>query len=262
MDNQNAGNGQSPVYVVLGATGGIGSELCRRLAEREGARLVLGGRSREKLDGLAGELDAETRTVELDATDSEAVDGLFETAFSEFGGVTGATNCVGAFLLKPAHMTSDEEFDEQLSLNLKTAFATVKAAANHMRDGGSVVLLSSVAGRVGLENHEAVAAAKAGVTGLAMSAAATYVSRGLRFNVISPGLIQTKMTEGVTRSETSREASRELHPLDRLGEPQDIASMISWLLDPEQDWVTGQDFGIDGGLSTLRPLPRRSSKSG
>jgi NAD(P)-dependent dehydrogenase (short-subunit alcohol dehydrogenase family) len=262
MDNADNQNNVNPVYVVLGATGGIGSEVCRRLAGESGARLVLEGRSQEKLDALAAELDAETRTVELDATDTGAVDGVFKTAFSEFGGVTGAVNCVGAFLLKPAHMTSDAEFDEQLTLNLKTAFGTVKAAASHMRDGGSVVLLSSVAGRVGLENHEAVAAAKAGVTGLAMSAAATYVARGLRFNVISPGLIQTQMTETVTRSETAREASKQLHPLNRLGEPKDIASMICWLLNPEQDWVTGQDFGIDGGLSTLRPLPRRSSKSG
>lgn len=257
MDNRNS---QNPVYVVLGATGGIGTELCRRLARADGARLVLGGRSREKLDALAGELDAETRTVELDATDGGAVDGVFETAVSEFGGVTGAVNCVGAFLLKPAHMTTDAEFDEQLSLNLKTAFGAVKAAANHMRDGGSVVLISSVAGRVGLENHEAVAAAKAGVTGLAMSAAATYVSRGLRFNVVAPGLVQTPMTENVTRNDASREASQELHPLNRLGEPADIAAMISWLLDPAQDWVTGQEFGVDGGLSTLRPLPRRSKR--
>jgi 3-oxoacyl-[acyl-carrier protein] reductase len=255
-------NGQNPVYVVLGSTGGIGSELCRRLAQVEGARLVLGGRSQEKLDDLAGELDTDTRTVELDATDSGAVDDVFKTTTSEFGGVTGAVNCVGGFLLKPVHMTSDAEFDEQISLNLKTAFGTVKAAANHMRDGGSVVLISAVAGRVGLENHEAVAAAKAGVTGLAMSAAATYVSRGLRFNVVAPGLIQTQMTQNVTRNDASREASQELHPLNRLGEPSDIAAMISWLLDPAQDWVTGQSFGVDGGLSTLRPLPRRSSKRG
>lgn len=255
-------NGQNPVYVVLGSTGGIGSELCRRLAQVEGARLVLGGRSQEKLDDLAGELDTDTRTVELDATDSGAVDDVFKTTTSEFGGVTGAVNCVGGFLLKPVHMTSDAEFDEQISLNVKTAFGTVKAAANHMRDGGSVVLISSVAGRVGLENHEAVAAAKAGVTGLAMSAAATYVSRGLRFNVVAPGLIQTQMTQNVTRNDASREASQELHPLNRLGEPSDIAAMISWLLDPAQDWVTGQSFGVDGGLSTLRPLPRRSSKRG
>ena len=117
MDNQ------SPVYLVLGATGGIGSELCRTLAAQQGARLVLAGRDKSRLDALAGELEAETRTVELDATDTRAVDGAFGTAVSEFGRVDGVANCVGAFLLKPAHMTSDEEFAEQISLNLNTAFA-------------------------------------------------------------------------------------------------------------------------------------------
>lgn len=70
------------------------------------------------------------------------------------------------------------------------------------------------------------------------------------------------MTEGVTRSDAARQASLDLHPLGRLGEPGDVASMISWLLGPEQTWITGQTFGVDGGLSTLRPLPRRASKSG
>jgi hypothetical protein len=117
-------------------------------------------------------------------------------------------------------MTSEEEFAHQISVNLTTAFNTVKAAARHMPDGGSVVLLSSVAARAGLANHEAVAAAKAGVAGLALSAAASYVSRGLRFNVVSPGLVQTPMTENITRSETARKASLDLHPLGRLGEPR------------------------------------------
>ena len=86
------------------------------------------------------------------------------------------------------------------------------------------------------------------------------MARGLRFNVVAPGMVQTPMTEGITRNETSREASKELHPMGRLGEPSDIAAMICWLMDPEQTWITGQTFGADGGLSTLRPLPRRSSR--
>ncbi len=256
-----ANSDTTPVYVVLGATGGIGSELCRRLAERPGgANLVAGGRDEDKLESLASDHGA--HTVALDATKTGEVDRLFEEAVEGYGRVDGVANCVGSFMLKPAHMTSDEELQETLEKNLHTAFGTVKAAARHMTGGGSVVLLSSVAARVGMANHEAIAAAKAGVTGLALAAAASYVARGLRFNVVAPGLIQTAMTENVTRNETAREASRELHPLGRLGEPEDIAAMISWLLEPENDWVTGQVFGVDGGLSTLRPLPRRSSKSG
>ncbi len=189
------------------------------------------------------------------------MEGLFSRVKAEHGPIAGAVNCVGSFLLKPAHMTSEEEFAHQISVNLTTAFNTVKAAARHMPGGGSVVLLSSVAARAGLANHEAVAAAKAGVAGLALSAAASYVSRGLRFNVVSPGLVQTPMTENITRSETARKASLDLHPLGRLGEPSDIAAAIAYLLGPESAWVTGQTIGVDGGLSTLRPPVRRQAKA-
>ena len=255
MDSEN----QNPVYIILGATGGIGSELCRRLSEG-GARLVIGARDEEKLKSLAEELGA--HPISFNATKTSEVDRLFTEAIEEYGHVDGVANCVGSFMMKPAHLTTDDELDETLDMNLKTAFGTVKAAANHMKDGGSVVLISSVAARVGLANHEAIAAAKGAVTGLGLAAAASYVSRGLRINIVAPGLTETPMTEKVTASDTARQASVDLHPLGRLGEPGDVASMISWLLDPAQSWVTGQTFGIDGGLSTLRPLPRRQPKKG
>lgn len=250
------GTNEGPVYVILGATGGIGSDLCRRLSE-SGARLVVGARKEQRLNALAEATGA--LAVSLDATKSGEVDKLFARAVEKHGRVDGVANCVGSFLLKPAHLTSAEEFAETISLNLNTAFGTVKAAARHMKQGGSVVLLSSVAARVGLANHEAIAAAKAGVIGLALSAAATYVGRGLRVNVVAPGLVQTPLTAGLTASESARQASLDLHPLGRLGEPGDISPLIEWLLKPATSWVTGQVFGVDGGLSTLRPLPRRAT---
>lgn len=252
-------NGNGGAYVVLGATGGIGSDLVRRLAGN-GANVCAGARDQGKLDSLASEHGASTAT--LDATKTDEVDGLFKQARQEFGSIEGAVCCVGSFMLKPAHLTSDEDLAETMALNLNTAFGTIKAAANHMPDGGSVVLLSSVAATVGLANHEAIAAAKAAVTGLGRSAATSYLSRGLRVNIVAPGLVQTQMTENVTQNETARQASQDLHPLNRLGEPEDIASAIEWLLGPEQTWITGQVIGVDGGLSSLRPMPRRSQKSG
>lgn len=246
----------NPVYVVLGATGGIGSEVCRRLSEK-GANLVIAAQNEKKLDRLAKETDA--TSVPLDATRQKQVDTAFEAAKEEFGRIDGAVNCVGSFLLKPAHKTCDKDFAEVMSLNVNTAFNTIRSAVRYMEDGGSVVLMSSVAGRVGLANHEAVAAAKAAVVGLTMSSAATYLPRGLRFNAVAPGLVQTPMTEGITSSEAARRASTDLHPLGRLGEPGDIAPLIEWLLDPAtSSWVSGQVFGVDGGLSTLRPMPRRA----
>jgi NAD(P)-dependent dehydrogenase (short-subunit alcohol dehydrogenase family) len=121
-----------------------------------------------------------------------------------------------------------------------------------MSSGGSIVLMSSAAARIGLPNHEAIAAAKAGIIGLVYSAAATYAARRVRVNAVAPGLVQTPLTEKITSNERSRGFSLALHPLGRLGEAADIASAIRWLLNPEQSWVTGQVLGVDGGLGTLK----------
>ena len=239
------------VHVVLGATGGIGSALSRRLAEG-GAQLILAGRYQSKLSELAASLDAQPRV--LDATRFDDVERCVAFAVETRGRIDGIANCVGSVLLKPAHLTSEEEFDETLALNLRTSFAAVRAATRAMtKTGGSIALVSSAAARVGLVNHEAIAAAKAGIHGLVLSAAATYARYGIRVNAVAPGLVRTRQTEGITSNEVSERASIAMHPIGRLGEPRDVASVIAWLLNPRNDWVTGQILGVDGGLSTVRP---------
>jgi NAD(P)-dependent dehydrogenase (short-subunit alcohol dehydrogenase family) len=238
-----------PTYIVFGATGGIGSETARRLT-KEDRRVVLVGRSGSKLAELSQELKAES--FEIDVADPDPVEEVARKVFEEHGRLDGMINCAGSLLLKPAHLTSQEDWKLTMRANLDTAFSVVRAAGKVMTDGGSIVLVSSAAARLGLANHEAIAAAKAGVLGLMLSASATYGSRGLRFNAVAPGLVRTPMTERITRSETATKASEAMHAMGRLGEPGDIASMIAWLLDPEQSWVTGQVFGVDGGLATVR----------
>jgi len=243
------------VNVVLGASGGIGSALCRRLAAR-GSRLWLGARHADRLADLAAELGAEWSA--LDATDPAAVEKLVQDAAAAHGHLTGITNCVGSILLKPAHRTSDDEWNATLGANLGSAFATVRADAKTMRQtGGSVVLISSGAALTGFPNHEAIAAAKAGIVGLMRAAAASYASSGLRFNAVAPGLVRTEMTRALWSNESAAAGSQALHALGRLGEPDDVASIIAWLLDPSNAWVTGQVFGVDGGLAHVRPRPKR-----
>ena len=119
------------------------------------------------------------------------------------------------------------------------------------RNGGSVVLVSSAAARIGMPNHEAIAAAKAGIEGLTVSAAASYAGRGIRFNAVAPGLTKSQMTRHIWQNKTSAEASVRMHALGRLGEPDDVAAMIHCLLSNETNWITGQVFGVDGGLSSV-----------
>jgi NAD(P)-dependent dehydrogenase (short-subunit alcohol dehydrogenase family) len=198
---------------------------------------------------------AETGGVpyEIDATVIGEVGEAVSNAVETFGRVDGIANCVGSLLLKPAHITTDDEWDDTIATNLTSAFAAVKAGAKAMRGtGGSIVLVSSAAAQLGLANHEAIAAAKGGVIGLTRSAAASYSRQGIRVNAVAPGLVRTKLTERLTSTPQAEQASLAMHALGRLGEPADVASAIAWLLDPSQSWVTGQVIGIDGGLGSVR----------
>ena len=246
----------APVYLLIGATGGIGEPLTEHLAET-GATLILGARDADKLGALSQKTGAQAFT--LDATDADAVTGLVDATVQAHGRLDGVVNLVGSIVLKPAHATSPEEFEETLRINLHSAFWVVRAAAKAMQknkepDGGSIVLMSSVAGRYGLANHEAVAAAKGGIEGLVRSAAATYAPKGVRVNAVAPGLVRTPLAGRLVASEQAVEASAKLHPLGRIGEPEDLTDAIAFLLDGSKSaWVTGQTLSVDGGFATVRP---------
>jgi NAD(P)-dependent dehydrogenase (short-subunit alcohol dehydrogenase family) len=240
-------------YAVLGATGGIGRAVAEGLSGR-GARLVLGARSEDPLNELAEAVGAVAHP--LDARSFDEVDGLVERAVEAHGGLDGVVNAVGSIKLKPAHITRAAELEAVLATNLTSAFAAVRSGARALREsGGSIVLFSTAAVRSGIPNHEAIAAAKGGVEGLTRAAAATYATAGVRVNAVAPGLTRTPGAERIVSSDSARKASEAMHAVGRLGEPEDVASAVLWLLDPANTWVTGQVLGVDGGLGSLRPAP-------
>jgi 3-oxoacyl-[acyl-carrier protein] reductase len=235
---------------ILGGAGGIGSALATNIVE-SGGSVFLAGRDAGKLAAVAADLGAAYAPV--DAAEPDAVDACADRAAEALGGLTGIACCAGSLLLKPAHLTTTSEWQATLAANLTTAFGCVRAAGRLLKtDGGSVVLVSSAAARIGLANHEAIAAAKAGIVGLMLSAAATYARQRIRFNAVAPGLTKTPLTQGLVASELAEKASIGMHPLGRLGTPEDVARAIVFLLDPAQDWITGQVLGVDGGLASLK----------
>jgi 3-oxoacyl-[acyl-carrier protein] reductase len=241
---------QRPSVLIFGATGGIGSALARQLAA-QGSHLSHVARDQSKLDALAVELQAEV--FRLDASDSAAVERCVAEVSEKNGRVDGVVNCAGSLLLKPAHLTTDAEWAAVLGANLTSAFHILRSATARMMKtgGGSIVLMSSAVAQRGMINHEAIAAAKAGVAGLALSAAATYARDNIRVNCVAPGLTRTPLTQPLTKNEASLKLSAAMHPLGRIGEPDEVASAIRWFLSPEQSWVTGQVLAVDGGLSSL-----------
>lgn len=247
-------SGNPVTYVIIGASGGIGSAVTQRLARR-GGRLVLAARNEGGLRELARGVgdSSDVRVATVDATRAEDVGQLIDEAAAD-GELRGVVNCAGSIVLKPAHLTSPELFQETLDQNVGTAFNVVRAAAKPLQDagGGSIVLFGSAAAETGMPNHEAIAAAKAAVAGLTRSAAATYAGRGVRVNCIAPGLVDTPMSERITSNEKARERSAAMHPLGRIGTPSDVAPIVEWLLGDESSWVTGQVIGVDGGLASLR----------
>ncbi|MEM8835994.1 MAG: SDR family oxidoreductase [Planctomycetota bacterium] len=240
-------------YLILGATGGIGSSLAKRLADA-GAALAIAGRDESKVGQLASEVGAAHHEA-FDATDHDGVVAFVDAFAKSAGRIDGVVNCIGSLLLKPAHATSSDEFRQTVTTNLFTAFSLVHGSAKHMMkqdEGGSVVLLSSAVYRHGYAAHEAIAASKAGIVGLSLSAAASYASRGVRFNCVAPGLTETPLTQRVTSNDATRKASLDMHADGSFGTPAQVASAIAWLLEPEQSHVTGQVIAVDGGLGSVR----------
>lgn len=236
--------------VIVGAYGGIGQALCEEVSSK-GDRAFLVGRDSQKLSEVAGRFGFASSVA--DASDWDQLDSTLELASQSMQGINAVVCLAGSVLLKPLHLTSKSEWDATLQTNLTAAAGTLRAAVSKMKEGGSVVLMSSAAAGIGLSNHEAIAAGKAGIEGLVRSAAMTYASKQIRVNAIAPGLVQTPLTQRVWGNARSADVSLAMHPLGRFGQPEEIARAIYFLVDPSNAWITGQVLGVDGGLGTLKP---------
>ncbi|MBL1214607.1 MAG: SDR family oxidoreductase [Ignavibacteriae bacterium] len=242
-------NFENKVVLIIGATGGIGSAAAKRFDE-EGSSVVLFSKNRGKLEDLGTSLNNESLIIEGDATSFEDLENAVNKTVEKFGRLDSLVHAVGSIVLKPLHNTDIETFKDVLDLNLTSPFLAIKASLKQMQKQkqGSVVVVSSVAGSKGLMNHEAISAAKGGLEAMIRSASVTYAKRGIRFNGVALGLVDTPLAKFLTQNEISKKASTSMHPMGRIGEPKDVTEAILYLASDNSAWVTGTILPIDGGM--------------
>jgi NAD(P)-dependent dehydrogenase (short-subunit alcohol dehydrogenase family) len=242
--------------MITGASGGVAMSLAPRLLDG-GWEVALVGRDADRLPSLE---DRNALLIEADTSTLEGAQQAVETCIKERGAApTGLAHCAGSVFLKPLHSTSPEEYRDCLRANLDSAFFTLRAFVDGLmkaRQPGAAVLVSTVAARIGVARHEAVAAAKAGIEGLVRSAAASYSPRGIRVNAIAPGLLRTPATERFFGDEKMTKQLSAQYPLGRNGTAEDAAAALAWLLSEEAAWITGQVLPVDGGFTAVRPMVR------
>lgn len=247
-----------PTIWITGASGAIGGALARRVVRR-GGRVALTARRAQPLHELAGELGESAFVAEGDAVDPVAMRAVLRRAEEALGPVTGMAHCVGSIFIRSLHATREDDLHSVLAQNFMSAWHVLRefvgAALRHGMPS-SAVLIGSVATRRGFPNHEAIASAKAAVAGLAQSAAATYADKGIRINCVHPGLTRSAMSSRLTANADAAGRLAQANPLGRLGDGDDTAALIDFLLDDASSWMTGQAIGVDGGQGFLQASAR------
>jgi len=234
------------MYIIAGSTGTTGSAIASELANSYEIHLI--GRDEEKLSKQAAELNCNFTLLDLNKVVEPKQ--FSENVVADYE-IKGLVNCIGSILLKPLHGTSVEEFDEVIRTNLFSSYYLLSSFSRRMKNG-SAIFFSSVAASKGLANHEAISAAKAGIEGFVRSSASTYAKDNLRINAIAPSIIQSNMSQKILSSDTAVEISKNMHPINKIGDVNDILPVVKWLISDDSNWVTGQTIHVDGGLSTVK----------
>ena len=232
--------------VILGATGSIGSSLAKKLVE-SGDQVHLVGREESNLSSLARELNSSFTTC--DVLEENFCEKITKDLKDE--PIDGLAFCIGSIDLKPLKLTKKSDFMQSFNLNLVSATEVIRSLADNLKKNkGSIVLFSTVAVKQGFPNHAIVSSAKGAIEGLTLALAAE-LAPNVRVNCIAPSLTNSKMSNFLLKNEKVAEGIAKMHPLKRIGEGSDTASVAKFLLTEESSWITGQIVGVDGGRSSV-----------
>ncbi len=235
------------VTIVTGGAQGIGRAISELIADKGGDIVIF-----DIIDGseTVAAIRSKGRRCEfysVDVSDFQAVQGAVDQAIKDLEKIDNLVNNAGITMDKLLVRMKEEDWDRIIRVNLKSVFNCTKAVVRHMlKSGGSIVNISSIAGVMGNPGQANYAASKAGIIGFTKSVAREYAERSIRVNAVAPGFIRTKMTDSL--DEKTKESMYGAIPLKRLGEPEDVANVVYFLLSKYGSYVTGEVINVNGGL--------------
>lgn len=245
---------QDKLAVVTGGSSGLGLATAQRFA-REGAFVYITGRRQDELDKAVALIGDRATAVRGDVQNLQDLDRLYERIKREKGRIDILVANAGFIDPEPLVETTEENFDRTFGVNVRGLLFTVQKALPLFRDGGAIVLISSIAAFKGIPRYTAYSATKASVRSFVRTWTAELKDRGIRVNAISPGAIDTPIIDAQAATKEGADAIRASFtaatPLNRLGRPEEIAAAALFLASDESSYVAGADLVVDGGLSAL-----------
>ncbi|MCW9707277.1 SDR family NAD(P)-dependent oxidoreductase [Fodinibius salsisoli] len=245
---------ENKVSVVTGGNSGIGYASAKKL-KKQGATVIITGRNTAKVQKAADELGV--TGIVADVTDLKAVERAVDQVKNEFGNVDILFVNAGIFQPAPVGQITEEMFDHQMGINFKGAVFTIEKFLPILNDGASIINLASVNAYAGMSNTAVYAASKAALNSYTRIAATELAPRNIRINSVNPGPVSTPIFGKTGMSEEQidgfAEAMLNRIPLNRFGEPEDIAELVSFLASDKASFITGGEYNIDGGVN-INPL--------
>jgi NAD(P)-dependent dehydrogenase (short-subunit alcohol dehydrogenase family) len=249
---------ENKVALITGGSSGIGEAIARRFL-KEGAKVVITGRSQERCDAVQKQIES----IHAGVIDSVAGDvskwddarKMVEKTVNRFGRIDILVNNAGIYLEKRLEETTEDEWDQIIDTNLKGVFLCSKAVHPHFKkqSGGTIINMSSDSGLSGNQDEAAYCASKGGVTNLTRAMALDYAEENIRVNAICPAVIHTPMFQREIDLQEDKEAYikevDEMHPVGRVGRPEEVAFAVLMVAADEASFITGANIAVDGGLT-------------